>query len=877
MRMKHLESACKVRGIFPKIDDLVNSVGVGKSSIYAYFDGTRIPPVVRLKKLLEALQVPPQSQLIFYRLRDEADRFKKSTKQDSSIAIVPRELPLNPSILIGRERELTELTRLAAAGEQARTVVVSAVSGTAGVGKTALAVRWAHDQADSFPDGQLYVDLRGYDQDEPLEPAEALTAILRRLGVAGSALPQRLDDLVSLYRSLLHDRQMLVVLDNAINSEQVRPLLPGTATCFVVITSRDSLSGLVAQHNVHRLELDLLSLDEAVALLRVLVGPRIDADLVSTKRLVRLCARLPLALRVAAEVANRRRHESLSTFVDELDQDQHRLAALDANSDRRMSVKTVFSWSYRNLDVTAARMFRLLGLHPGLDFSLYAAAALFNDDLVAVRLLLDRLVAAHLIEQPSHRRFRMHDLLRDYATELSESITEADQQIAWAALIDHYRWTATKAMDLVQPHEKSKRPTVEPASTPSPEMPNATNAYAWLEVERTNLLAIATRASRLDRPRARVTDLAAIIWRYLEIGGYYRDAHILYERSLVVARAEQDEASEGALLAFLGMAHYRQTQLAEAVEALERSIEIRRRIGDLPSAGAALNTLGLVFDAMGNTTSALAHLSEARDIARQVGNKSGEAGTLNNIATILNRLGQSSGALGYLHTALQMSAELGDNVSAGRIMENIGNINLRIGNQEEGVSYLQRSLALARELKDRRSEALALCDLGSASVLADDPNQALLYFDRAIQISSETDDRDLEMGARNKRGDALRELGRLNDAYEEQQRALDICLELGEPSVEAEIRNDLGATLRDMQIPGAAQVQYEAALELGRELGVRYEEARALDGLAQIAFTGEQVDAAQRLWREALAIYVALDVPERRRVQAQLAELEQEQ
>lgn len=876
MRMKHLESACKLRGIFPEMDDLVNSVGVGKSSIYAYFDGTRVPPVVRLKKLLEALSVSPQSQLIFYKLRDEADRFKKGKKQDSPIAIAPRELPLNPSILIGREHELTELTRLTTAGEQARTVVVSAVSGTAGVGKTALAVRWAHEHAASFPDGQLYVDLRGYDPDEPLEPTEALTAILRRLGVAGSALPQRLDDLVGLYRSLLHDKQMLVVLDNAINSEQVRPLLPGTTTCFVVITSRDSLSGLVAQHNVHRVELDLLSLDEAVALLRVLVGPRIDADLVSTERLVQLCARLPLALRVAAEVVNRRKHESLSTFVDELDQYQHRLAVLDVNSDPRMSVKTVFSWSYRNLDVTAARMFCLLGLYPGLGFSIHAAAALFNDDLVTVRLLLDRLVAAHLIEQPSHRRFRMHELLRDYATELFESLTEADWQSAWRALIDHYRWTATKAMDLVQPHEKSRRPTVLPARTLSPEMSNAPDAHAWLEVERTNLLALVTRASRLDRPRARVTDLAAIIWRYLDIGGYYRDAHILYERSLVIARAEQDEASEGALLAFLGMSHYRQTQLAEAVEALERSIEIRRRIGDLPSAGAALNTLGLVLDAMGNTASALSHLDEARDIARQVGNKAGEAGTLNNIATILNRFGRSSEALDHLHAALQISEELGDKISVGRIMENIGNINLRIGNQEEGVSYLQRSLALAEELKDRRSEALALCDLGSASVIADDPSQALLYFDRAIQISSETGDRDLEMGARNKRGDALRELGRLDDAYEEQQRALDICLELGEQPVEVEIRNDLGATLCDMQVSGAAQVQYEAALELARGLGVRYEEARALDGLAQIALAGERVDAARRLWREALAIYGDLNAPERDRVQARLAELGQE-
>jgi hypothetical protein len=255
-------------------------------------------------------------------------------------------------------------------------VVISAVCGTAGVGKTALVVHWAHRVRDAFVDGQLYVNLRGHDPDQPLPAADALAGFLSALGVAGQDIPLEVEARATRYRTEITDRRMLVVLDNAGTVEQVRPLLPGTRSCPVLVTSRDNLAGLVALHGAHRLDLDLLPLPDALALLRRLIGGRVDAEPDAAAALAGLCARLPLALRVAAELASTRPSTPLAELVGELADQQQRLDLLDAGGDPRAAVSGVFSWSYRQLPADAARVFRLLGLHPGPDCDSYTAAAL---------------------------------------------------------------------------------------------------------------------------------------------------------------------------------------------------------------------------------------------------------------------------------------------------------------------------------------------------------------------------------------------------------------------------------------------------------------------------------------------------------------------
>ncbi|MGH3992524.1 MAG: NB-ARC domain-containing protein, partial [Pseudonocardiaceae bacterium] len=272
------------------------------------------------------------------------------------------------------------------------------MSGTAGVGKTALAIRWAHHVRAEFPDGQLHVNLRGYDPDQPMAPGDALAGFLRALGMPGHNIPLELDERAAAYRSLLDGRRMLVVLDNAATVEQIRPLLPGARSCLVVVTSRDAMTGLVARHGARRLDLDLLPPEDAVALLRALIGRRVDAEPDAAATLAEQCARLPLALRVAAELATARPASSVTELVAELADEQRRLDLLDAGGDPRTAVSAVFSWSYQHLPADAARAFRILGLHPGPDVDPYATAALTDTSVERARSLLDLLTRAHLIQ-----------------------------------------------------------------------------------------------------------------------------------------------------------------------------------------------------------------------------------------------------------------------------------------------------------------------------------------------------------------------------------------------------------------------------------------------------------------------------------------------
>jgi DNA-binding SARP family transcriptional activator len=358
---------------------------------------------------------------------------------------MPRELPAAVPGFTGRAAELQALSRLLdrPGGQPPGTVMISAISGTAGVGKTALAVHWAHQVAGRFSDGQLYVNLRGYDPDPPMTAADALARFLRSLGVPGPGIPQDLEDRAAQYRSLVAGRRMLIVLDNVGSTEQVRPLLPGTSSCLTVVTSRDSLAGLVAREGAVRLDLDLLPGSEAVSLLQDLIGERATADPAATRELAAQCSRLPLALRVAAEFAAARPATPLASLITELTGQQQRLDLLDAAGDRRTAVRAVFSWSVRSLDPATARTFRLLGLHPGIDLDLDATAALTASTTTQAERALQALTRGCLTRPTAPGRYTMHELLRAYARDLSASTdTRADRNAALTRLFNHYLHTA---------------------------------------------------------------------------------------------------------------------------------------------------------------------------------------------------------------------------------------------------------------------------------------------------------------------------------------------------------------------------------------------------------------------------------------------------
>jgi DNA-binding SARP family transcriptional activator len=452
---------------------------------------------------------------------------------DGPQPVVPRELPAGVRHFTGRGGELKELTALLdQADEETPTVVISAIGGTAGVGKTALAVQWAHQVAARFPDGQLYVNLRGYDPGPPVPAAEALAGFLRALGVPGQDIPAEEDERAARYRSLLAGRRLLVVLDNAGEVEQVRPLLPGSAGCVVVVTSRDMLAGLIARDGAARLDLDLLPLTEAVGLLRALIGERVDADPAAAAVLAARCARLPLALRVAAELAAARPDVSLTGLAGELADQQRRLDLLDAGGDPRTAVRAVFSWSSRHLDADAARVFRLAGLHPGPDFDPAAAAALTGDTVERARLLLGVLARAHLVEPTGAGRYGMHDLLRTYAAEQAHTMDSAQaQDAALTGLFDYYLAGTAAAMDALFPAEKHRRPQPPAPGGPVPPPPAPAAAQDWLDTERACLVAMAVHAAAGGWPGYAIA-LAGTLYRYLELGGHLPEAQAVCSAAL---------------------------------------------------------------------------------------------------------------------------------------------------------------------------------------------------------------------------------------------------------------------------------------------------------------------------------------------------------
>jgi DNA-binding SARP family transcriptional activator len=446
------------------------------------------------------------------------------TAAGQSTAMVPRQLPAAVSHLTGRAAELEALTGMLSDASGTRTVVISALVGTAGVGKTAVAVHWAHQIAQRFGDGQLYVNLRGYDPGQPVAAADALAGFLRALGVPGQEIPDELEERARLYRSRLAGRRVLVVLDNARDGEQVRPLLPGDPGCVAVVTSRDALAGLVAADGARRLDLDLLPPADAVGLLRSLIGPRAAHDPGATAELAGLCARLPLALRIAAELAAARFTTPLAELVAELA--AGRLDGLDAGEDRA-DVRAVLSWSYRQLPDDAAGAFALTGLHPGDNLDAHAAAALTGTTAGQARKVLGQLHRASLLQAAGPGRYGMHDLLRAYAREQAAARdTGGWCQQALTGLFDYYLAAATGTMDVLYPAEAHQRPGITPTTAVVPDMAGQADARAWLDAERANLVAVMVHCAGQGWPD-HAAGLAGMLFHYLMNGGHLPEAHTI--------------------------------------------------------------------------------------------------------------------------------------------------------------------------------------------------------------------------------------------------------------------------------------------------------------------------------------------------------------
>jgi DNA-binding SARP family transcriptional activator len=633
-------------------------------------------------------------------------------------SLIPQELPSGVPHFTGRTQELATLTRLLdePSHEGPGTVVISAIGGTAGVGKTALAVHWAHQVAGRFPDGQLYVDLRGYDPARPVPATDALAGFLRSLGVPGQDIPPEADQRAVRYRSLLAGKQILVVLDNAGSADQVRPLLPGTPACTVVVTSRDTLAGLVARDGAARLDLDVLPLEEAVALLRALIGARVDAEPGAAAQLASQCCRLPLALRVAAELAVSSPAASLAGLAGELADLRTRLDLLAAGGDPRAEVRAVFSWSFRHLDAEDARTFRLLGLHSGPDFDPYATAALTGTTVLLASRALDVLARAHLIQPASPGRHGIHDLLCGYARELTATLDAGEeQQAALTRLFDHYLHTAAAAMDTLHPAERHRRPRIPRPDTPVPPLPDPAAAREWLDRERATLMA-ATAHTAAHGWSGHAIRLAATLSRYLHSGGHSPEALTVFSHALDVARRTGDRAAEATALTDIGNVDGQLGRVQQAAAHHRQALALFREAGDRAGEARTLVSIGLDETQLGRYVQAARHQQEAVTISYDIGDRPGEARALGNLGVALQRQGRYQEAAGYHQQSLDLFREVGDRRGEAWALARLGVVDLRLGRHQHAAGYLRHALALFHEMGHADSEAETLVNLGNVYV-----------------------------------------------------------------------------------------------------------------------------------------------------------------
>jgi tetratricopeptide (TPR) repeat protein/transcriptional regulator with XRE-family HTH domain len=691
-------------------EDLADLLGVERSTVVRWERGETEPlPWIR-PKLARALRV-------------SADRLEELLGGRAlagegggrgGVAAVPRQLPAAVADFTGRAAELEALTEiLDQEGTGAPgTVVISAIGGMAGVGKTALALHWAHHVAHGFVDGQLYVNLRGFDPSRaPAAPEEAVRGFLDALGVSPERIPPLPDAQAAMYRSLVADQKMLIVLDNAWDEQQVRPLLPASPASVVVVTSRNQLSGLAAA-GARLLSLDVLTQAEAIRLLTARVGhAAAAAEPEAIAGIADLCACLPLAVAVAGARAAGRPRFPISALAAELRGAADRLDALDAG-DPAASVRAVFSWSYQQLSAEAARMFRLLGLHPGPDISALAAASLAGRSESETRRLLAELTRAHLITEHVSGRFAFHDLLRGYAASQSRAQdSQPDCEAATGRLLDHYLHTAHSATLLLNPgYEQYTIDPPRPGTVPE-QLVDHEQILQWFETEHHVLLAAIALAdsSGLD---AYAWQLPQAIGHFLQTRGHHQERIATGRAALAAATRLGDTAGQAIASRRLADAYVDLGDHDQALGCYTTSLELHQRLGNRPGEAKVQLSLSGPAEGQGRYADALAHSEQALRLFRAAGHKAGEAQALNNVGWFHCLLGHYEQARALCRQALALNAEVRHRHFEGSAWDSVGYAEHHLGNFDEAAACYLRALGIFRECGDRYLEATILTHLG---------------------------------------------------------------------------------------------------------------------------------------------------------------------
>jgi tetratricopeptide (TPR) repeat protein/transcriptional regulator with XRE-family HTH domain len=726
------------------------------------------------------------------------------------VAAATRTLPRDIASFTGRQRELEQLAKAAARADGV--VSIHAIGGMAGVGKTAFAVHAAHRLAGRFPGGQIFLPLHGHiPGQQPVDPEDALASLLLTLGVPPAQIPPGLEARMGLWRDRLAGRQLLLVLDDAASSEQVRPLLPGSRGCLVLVTSRRHLSAL---EDATAVSLDTLPPEEAARLLVRLAGRvGLSAGDPGVREIIRLCGFLPLAIGMVARQLHHHPAWSAAGRAAELAAAAGRLELMATEN---VSVAAAFDLSYEDLTDDQQRLFRRLGLHPSADVDGYAAAALDGTDLAAARRGLEALYDQYLLAEPAEGRYRMHDLIREHARALAGRVDrDGDRELATARLLDYYQHTAARADALIA---RQARPAPAFADGPVPAAVPALDgrerALAWARAERPSLLACLDHATATGQ-HARVVALTGGLAGLLRRDGPWAEAITRHTTAIQAARYLSDRLGQANALHDLGDARRLTGDYLAAVQDLEQALGIYRDLGDRLGQANALSRLGDMRRLTGDYPAAAQDLGQALGLHRDLGNQLGQANALNHLGDVRRLTGDYPAAAQDLEQALGIYRDLGDRLGQANALNHLGDVRRLTSDYLAAVQDLEQALGIYRDLGNRFGQAGALVYLGVLRRLT---------------------------------GDYLA-------AAQDLEQALGIFRDLGNRDGEAESLNERGTLHRVSGELARAEGCHRQALDLARAIASSWDEAHALAGLGRCALAaGRTTEAADDL-RQALEIF----------------------
>jgi DNA-binding SARP family transcriptional activator/tetratricopeptide (TPR) repeat protein len=732
-------------------------------------------------------------------------------------ATSPNMLPYSLPDFAGRAAELASVVERATAATDRGRLVIVTIDGMAGVGKTSLALHASYAIADRFPDGQLFIDLRGHvEGTEPLDPMEALEQLLQAVGAGGEQIPDELAARSAMWRARMAGKRMLVVLDDAVDIGQIRPLLPGAAGCLLLVTSRARITDL---DGVAPISLRPMTDQESIDMLGRIIGEaQVSESAEEVRELVEVCGHLPLALRIVAARLRNRPMWTVADLVRRLRVEDQRLDELSVGN---RSVSTAIEMSYRRLPFNARRLFRYIGMTLGKDFGVHAAAAIADMPLAPTGRILEGLLDAQLLHQPHPDRYTLHGLLREYALRAGRAEdTESQRQEAFRRLLDFYLVTAGEAAARIHPGRRRLPLRVTPPAAGLPPLDSQADGLAWFDQEQDGLFAAIAHIAE-HGPDLHGSHLPRAMASYLQIRGRLHNHVDMLRVALSAAARSGDRTMEVMNLGALSSVQWQMGKVGEVFDNMWRALSIAEESGDRESEGECLSRIGLLSQSVGRYTDALSYLERALAIHRETGNLFEEGVTLSSLSVVHLALGQYQSARDVGHTAMLLHRQLNHGVYTVSTMETIAAAELELGDHAAAEDVLERAMRRTQDIGFRAGEAMVLM----------------------------------------RQADADRRMGRLDDALEHGVQALELLWTIQRPAVEAEAMNILGAVHRERRELTAAMSQYRNAVELAERIQCRLELGKALAGVGDVLAEMGDMDEAVTQWRYALRHHEAMGTP----------------